>query len=222
MAMKIALSWSGGRDSMMMLHTLKDKCEPVVLITTFDEVTKKVMMHHIPFELMEAQAKRLRLELFPIWLRPPYDNDTYERTMKDALEQLKERGITHVAFGDLFLEDIRSYREQQMARMGLTPIFPLWGKETKSLAAEFIGLGYQAKVICVDSDQLSPEFLGREYDTSFIHELPDEVDPCGENGEFHSFVFDGPLFQEAVPFSTRGSYVTYDRFYYCELKMRKK
>ncbi|WP_064091970.1 Dph6-related ATP pyrophosphatase [Rossellomorea aquimaris] len=216
--MKICLSWSGGRDSMMMLHELKRMNENVQgLLTTFQEESKKIMMHEVPFSLVEKQASSLGLPLYPVWFDDSgVDNQEYEKRMMRAVTQLEEEQISHMAFGDLFLKDIREYREKQMDKTNLGSLFPLWGKNTRQLSKEFIEEGYKGVIVCVDEDQLDVSFLGREYNEEFLRDLPDTVDPCGENGEFHSFVFDGPLFDKPVSFKLKGTYQKWNRFSYVE------
>lgn len=212
---KICLSWSGGRDSMMMLHELSKNKENVQgLLTTFLKESEKMMMHEVPATLVKKQAEALGLPLYPVWFEDTVDNEKYESVMMNALRELREKQFTHMGFGDLFLEDIRKYREEQMKKTELELLFPLWGKDTRTLSKEFIKEGYKAVIVCVDEEQLDPRFLGRVYDEEFLRDLPDSVDPCGENGEFHSFVFDGPLFQEPVAFQTDGRYRKWDRFSY--------
>ncbi len=214
---KICLSWSGGRDSMMMLHELwKDKEHVEGLLTTFLGDSEKMMMHEVPYTLVKKQAEALGFPLYPVWFSQPVGNQEYESKMIQALSKLEEERFSHMGFGDLYLEDIRAYREKQMKKSTLEPLFPLWGKDTKTLSKAFIDEGYKAIVVCVDEEQLGTDFLGREYNDQFIRDLPDSVDPCGENGEFHSFVFDGPLFDHAVSFELNGTYRKWDRFSYVQ------
>jgi uncharacterized protein (TIGR00290 family) len=218
MEKKICLSWSGGRDSMMMLNELKQLKEPVEgLLTTFQEGPGKMMMHEVPVSLVEQQAKSLGLPLFPVWFGDQVDNTEYEKRMAGAVRRLEEEDFTHMGFGDLYLEDIRAYREKQMKKSALDPLFPLWGKKTAELSKQFLSQGNRAIIVCVDEEQLDPGFAGREYNEEFLRDLPDSVDPCGENGEFHSFVFDGPLFQHPVAFKVGTTYRKWDRFTYVEL-----
>ncbi len=216
--MKTCLSWSGGRDSMMMLHTLRDGPQEVEgLLTTFSLADRRMMMHGVPIDLVEKQVQSLGISFYPVFFEEPVSNENYEETMSVAIRQLERDGFTAMGFGDLFLEDIRKYREKQMAQTKLSPIFPLWGRSTSEFAMEFIHKGYKAKIVCVDGDQLDSSFLGRDYDKQFLEDLPDLVDPCGENGEFHSFVYDGPLFKNAVSFDAKGHYIKYNRFHYLDL-----
>ncbi|TMU83997.1 diphthine--ammonia ligase [Bacillus sp. BHET2] len=211
---KICLSWSGGRDSMMMLHELKKKENVQGLLTTFLKESEKMMMHEVPVSLVSKQAQALGLPLYPVWFEDTLNNKDYENVMMNALGKLRKEQFTHIGFGDLYLEDIRKYREEQMKKTELELLFPLWGKDTRVLSNEFINEGYRAVIVCVDEEQLDPRFLGRVYNEEFLRDLPDSVDPCGENGEFHSFVFDGPLFREPVPYTIDGSYRKWDRFSY--------
>lgn len=188
------------------------------LLTTFAHSSKKMLMHGVQLLLVEKQASSLGLPLYPVWFYENVSNDVYEKEMEVRLNELSSKGYTKLAFGDLFLEDIRSYREDQMRPTKLDPIFPLWGKSTRELSREFIDKGYKAKLVCVDGSQLSSEFLGREYDEKLLQDLPDSVDPCGENGEFHTFVYDGPLFQHAISFEEKGQYIQFDHFHYLQLE----
>ncbi|BCB05969.1 diphthine--ammonia ligase [Bacillus sp. KH172YL63] len=214
---KLCLSWSGGRDSMMMLHEVMKNERVHGLFTTFLKETERMMMHEVPFSLVQKQAHELGLPLYPVWFEDTLDNKQYEQVMKGALEKLQGDGFTHMGFGDLFLEDIRAYREEQMKESGLDLVFPLWGRDTQSLSQTFLKEGYRAVIVCVDEEQLDPRFLGRVYDEDFLRDLPDSVDPCGENGEFHSFVFDGPAFREPVAYTIDGTYRKWDRFSYVRI-----
>ena len=203
MKTRIAVSWSSGKDSAWMLHRLRcqDDVEVVGLITTFQEQTDRVAMHSVRSELVDAQARATRLPLWRVPLPWPCNNADYERRMGTAWKECRRHGVTHVAFGDLFLEEIRDYRIQQLAGTGLTPLFPIWcGPEgTPALARAMIAAGLQAVVTCVDSGQISPAFLGREFDEELLRDLPPSADPCGENGEFHTFCYAGPAFECPVP-----------------------
>ena len=194
------LSWSSGKDSAWTLHVLRQKAdvEVVGLVTTINEIHQRVAMHAVRMELLEAQARSVGLPLWKIPIPSPCTNEEYEAAMQEVLGKAKSQGITVMAFGDLFLEDIRSYRESRLASSGVTPIFPLWKVNTASLAREMLGSGLRARITCVDPKQLSPNFAGREFDQQFLEELPAEVDPCGERGEFHTFVYDGPMFHDPV------------------------
>ncbi len=212
---KICLSWSGGRDSMMMLDKIGTAHG---LLTTFQKASSTIMMHEVPLELVKIQAESLGIPLYPVSFENTPTNKQYEETMGTAVHGLLHEGFTEMAFGDLFLAEIRNYREKQLESSGLQPVFPLWGEDTKSLSKRFIQRGYRAIIVCVDEEQLDSSFLGREYDESFLQDLPEHVDPCGENGEFHSFVFDGPRFAFPVRFSVAGTFRKWDRFEYVQLK----
>ncbi|MGM0843478.1 MAG: hypothetical protein ACQEUT_00775 [Bacillota bacterium] len=220
MKKKICLSWSGGRDSMVMLDRLHSspEWEPARLLTTLAEEEQRVMMHDIPLSLLKKQAESLSLPLLPILMKQNASNKEYEAGMSSALGALSEQNIHAVAFGDIFLKDIRSYREKQMKKTSLEPVFPLWGESTVHLSREFIEKGYKAVIICVDDSQLPPSFLGREYDENLLHDLPKGVDPCGENGEFHTFVYDGPLFKEPVTFTKKETVQKLERFRYLHVE----
>ena len=189
------LSWSSGKDSAWSLHVLQqDELVRVVgLLTTVYEESERVSVHSVRRELLEAQAAATGLELWVVSLPRRPSNLQYEEAMKKALTDAKGTGIEAIAFGDLFLEDIRRYREEKMASTGLDLLFPLWGHPTNELAEEMISGGLRARTTCIDSRRLDASFSGREWDRSFLSDLPDGIDPCGENGEFHTFAYDGPI-----------------------------
>jgi uncharacterized protein (TIGR00290 family) len=197
---KAVLSWSSGKDSAWSLHLLRQNPDVAVvgLLTTINELHKRVAMHAVRTTLLEEQAKSVGLPLRMINIPSPCSNEQYESAMKRAIVEIKQQGVEQIAYGDLFLEDVRAYREVQLAGTGLAPIFPLWRIPTAELAREMIGSGVRAVVTCVDPGQLSGGFAGREYDESFLADLPDGVDACGERGEFHTFTYAGPMFQEAI------------------------
>jgi uncharacterized protein (TIGR00290 family) len=213
----VILSWSGGKDSALALHRLKaePEIEVVGLLTTITRDDDRISMHGVRRALLEAQAESLGLPLLVNHFEAGADNAAYEASMGQAFSECRARGVTHVAFGDLFLADIRAYRDRLMAAHGMTPLYPTWRADTDVLVREFIAQGFRAVLCCVDPKQLEPRFVGREIDLDFLAELPPGVDPCGENGEFHSFVFDGPDFAAPVPF-TRGEVVERD-FSFAEL-----
>ena len=196
--MKTLLSWSSGKDSAWTLWTLqKDpEIELCGLFTTLNEEYNRVAMHGVRREVLEAQAKAARLPLNIIPLPNLCSNEIYEERMGTFIEKSKAYGIEAMAFGDLFLEDIRAYREKQLEGTGIKPIFPIWGapEDTETLSRKMIASGLRAKLSCVDSKQLAPEFSGRDYELELMNDLPGSVDPCGENGEFHTVVYDGPMF----------------------------
>lgn len=187
------------------------------LLTTVSSLHGRISMHGVRESLLEAQADRLGIPLARVRLPDQPDNEVYEDLMGTALVKLNARGFRHIAFGDIFLEDIRRYREKQVRELDMEAVFPLWGRETRSLARRFIDAGYRAVLTCVDSEHLDGDFAGREFDDELLRDLPEECDPCGENGEFHTFVYAGPLLGGSIPFC-RGERVLRDgRFYFCDL-----
>ncbi|MGD6966528.1 adenine nucleotide alpha hydrolase [Rossellomorea vietnamensis] len=220
MKKNICLSWSGGRDSMVMLDRLHYSPEwnPARLLTTLAEEEQRVMMHDIPLPLLKKQSEALNLPLLPVLMKQGAGNEEYEAGMSSALGSLSAQVIQAVAFGDIYLKDIRAYRESQMSQTQLEPVFPLWGDTTSNLSREFIEKGYKAILICVDESQLDPSFLGREYDEDLLRDLPSSVDPCGENGEFHTFVYDGPLFKKPVEFNKLETIKKFERFHYLHVE----
>jgi len=215
---KAIVSWSSGKDSAMALQkTLEaDQFEVSTLLTTVSEPFHRVSMHGVREELLERQADSLGLELVKVMIPYPCPNAVYEEKMRNTLQFWKRKGVTHVIFGDLFLEDIRRYREEKLALLHLTPIFPIWGKDTPRLAREMIAAGFRAILTCVDPRKLSPSLAGREFDSSLLSDLPDEVDPCGENGEFHTFVYDGPPFKKPIRVEV-GERVARDGFQFADI-----
>jgi uncharacterized protein (TIGR00290 family) len=216
---KLLLAWSGGKDSALALYELKrgENVEIASLLTTVTEGYDRISMHGVRRNLLLEQADAAGYPLEEVSIPQKCPNDIYEMRMREALEKHHNRGVRSVAFGDLFLQDVRAYREERMSRIEMTCIFPLWGRPTAELAGQFVDLGFRAIVVCVDTQALSPEFSGREYDKDFLKDLPAGVDPCAENGEFHTFVYDGPIFKRPV-LVQRGKKVLRDgRFYYCDL-----
>jgi len=216
---KVLFSWSSGKDSGFALHELKKdgSYEVVGLLTTVTEEYDRISMHGVRSELLAQQAEYLDIPLEKVYIPPDTANEKYETAMKEALLRDKDKGVTSVVFGDLFLEDLKVYREKRLAEVGLNAVFPLWKRDTKVLSQEFIRLGFKAVVTCVDSQVLDGRFSGRDYDEQFLSELPAQIDPCGENGEFHSFVYDGPIFKEPVRFNKGGVVIRDKRFHFCEL-----
>jgi uncharacterized protein (TIGR00290 family) len=217
--MKILVSWSTGKDSAWALHTLQTQYPHAIggLLTTLNQAFDRVAMHAVRRRLLEAQADAAGLALHIVHLPWPCSNAEYEQRMGGAVKTLVADGFTHVAFGDLFLEDVRRYREERLAGTGLTPLFPLWKtKTTSALAAEMIEGGLRGYLSCVDPRKLDPSFAGRAFDQSLLQDLPPAVDPCGENGEFHSFVWDGPMFQRPVAVKV-GDIVDRDGFVFADL-----
>jgi uncharacterized protein (TIGR00290 family) len=200
---KALLSWSSGKDSAWALHVLRqqNEVEVVGLVTTFNQTANRVAMHAVRRELVEAQARLLGLPLWPVELPWPCSNGEYETRMQALIQEAVRQGITHLAFGDLYLEDIRAYREKQLAGTGLTPLFPLWctDQDTGPLASAMVAAGLRAVITCVDPRQLDGRFVGRFFDSELLAELPATADACGERGEFHTFCHDGPMFPEAIP-----------------------
>lgn len=198
----VVLMWSGGKDAALALHALNasEGHHVVALLTTVHVPDEIVTMHHVPLTLIEAQATSIGLPLHVMRLEEGAPNTAYEAALERTLAPLREKGIQTVASGDLFLEDLRAYREGVLDRLGLRALFPLWRQETRALARRFIAEGFRALVVSVDAQQLDPSFAGRPFDEAFLRDLPVGVDPCGENGEFHTFVFEGPSFQRAIPF----------------------
>jgi len=217
----VLVAWSGGKDSALALREIVGdaRYRVAALLTTVTAEYDRISMHGVRRSLLHRQAESLGLPLEEVVISPGATNDDYETNMGGALATLRTRisGLDTVVFGDLFLADIRAYRERMLARLGLRGLFPLWLRDTRSLAHEFVRLGYRAVLVCVDAAQLAGEFAGREFDADLLRDLPSDVDPCGENGEFHTFVYAGPGLREPVPHE-RGPLVVRDgRFVYCDL-----
>jgi uncharacterized protein (TIGR00290 family) len=214
----VLFCWSGGKDSAMALHALLSAhdCRVTALLTTVTEEYDRISMHGVRRALLERQAASLGLPLHAVLIPPQCINATYEARMKDALAQYFALGVRRVAFGDIFLEDLRVYREKNLAQVGMQALFPIWKRDTSELAREFVRLGFRAITVCVDPRVLDASFAGRELDASFFADLPPGVDPCGENGEFHTFVFDGPIFRTPIAFRV-GEKVLRDGFCFCDL-----
>lgn len=198
---KIIVSWSGGKDSMLALHRLLTQKEYEVegLFTAFAGDEPVVNLHFVPKTLIEAQARALQQPLYPVLLPQKAPNEEYERQHLELFQRMKEQGVTHVAFGDLFLEPIREYRLQLMEKAGLEAVFPLWGEQTDALVQKFLRLGYQTMLTAVQTDVLPEELAGQVLTKEMLRSFPEGADPAGEHGEYHSFVFDGPLFGQPVP-----------------------
>ena len=214
----VLFCWSGGKDSAMALAALRaeQECGAVTLLTTITDEYDRISMHGVRRELLERQADSLGLPLDPVLIPPNCVNRVYEERMAQTLKRYFALGIRQVAFGDIFLEDLRAYREQSLAQLGMRGIFPIWKRNTRELARGFLQCGFRAITVCVDPRSLDASFAGRELDASFFNELPADVDPCGENGEFHTFVFDGPIFRIPVRFRV-GEKVMRDGFCFCDL-----
>jgi len=215
---KVLLSWSSGKDSAWALHLLRRDpgVELVALVTTFNAEADRVAMHAVRRSLVEAQAERVGLPLWPVELPHPCSNAEYEARMSAVCRRAVQEGIDAVAFGDLFLEDIRAYRVRQLQGTGLEPLFPLWRIPTRDLANQMIAAGLKAKITCVDPSKLAQSFAGRDFDRGFLADLPASADPCGENGEFHSFVYAAPPF--ARPIDVRsGEVLVRDGFVFADV-----
>jgi uncharacterized protein (TIGR00290 family) len=215
---KIILSWSGGKDSAIALYEIQQRREYGVttLLTTLTEDYDRVSMHGVRRLLLERQAESLCLPLEQVFIPKEASNEEYESRMQATLVKFQKAGVSSVAFGDIFLEDIRKYREDNLSKIGMKAIFPMWGRDTAEIARTFVDLRFKSIVTCVDSKILSKTFAGRIIDNTFLDGLPSNVDPCGENGEFHSFVFDGPIFKRRM-LITVGQIVSRDSFYFCDL-----
>jgi uncharacterized protein (TIGR00290 family) len=214
----ILFCWSGGKDSAMALHTLLQRNDVRVtsLLTTVTDEYDRISMHGVRRELLVRQANSIGLPLHEVRIPPQCVNSIYEARMEEALRVHYENGIRAVAFGDIFLEDLRAWREKNLARIGMTALFPIWKRDTRELIRHFHASRFRSIAVCVDSKVLDPSFAGRELDETFFRDLPPQVDPCGENGEFHTFVFDGPIFHRPIPVRT-GEVIQRDSFVFCDL-----
>jgi uncharacterized protein (TIGR00290 family) len=212
------MAWSSGKDSAWALHLARQRkeVEVVGMLTTMTDSYGRVTMHGVRDELLQAQSDALGLPLHRVRIPTPCSNEDYEAAMRSALEIAGAEGVTHVVFGDLFLEDVRSYRETQLARVGMFGHFPLWGRETGALAREMIADGLRAYLTCVDPRRVSRELAGRAFDEALLSALPEGADPCGENGEFHTFAWDGPMFTAPIPVQA-GDAVERDGFVFTDL-----
>ncbi len=219
--MKTLVSWSSGKDSAWMVHQLRERgdVELGALLTTINADANRVAMHAVRVDLLLAQANALGLPLWQLPIPSPCPNEIYEQTMASAVERAVGEGYTQIAFGDLFLEDIRRYREERLLGTGLTPIFPLFGSDTSALAREMIHAGLRARLTCVNPRSLDKRFVGREFDESLLADLPPEVDPCGERGEFHTFAYAGPMFRSPIAIDC-GIVVERDGFVFGDLVSR--
>ena len=215
---KTMVSWSSGKDSAWMVHVLRQQPDIQLagMLTTVNEKYQRVAMHAVRVELLQAQADALGLPLWQIPIPSPCPNEVYERAMAAAVKRAVDEGFTHMAFGDLFLEDIRRYREERLAGTGLTPIFPLFGADTTTLAREMVAGGLRARLTCVNPKVIDAKFAGRDFDASLLDELPSSVDPCGERGEFHSFAYAGPMFSAPIAI-TSGEVVERDGFVFADV-----
>jgi uncharacterized protein (TIGR00290 family) len=218
----VVLSWSGGKDSSLALAALRkdERIEVVGLLTSVTRGYDRISIHGVRRALLDAQAEALGLPLFEVSLEPDCTNESYEAAFHAAVERIRAAhpALRRIAFGDLFLEDVRAYRERLLATAGLSGLYPLWGRDTAALAEEFVAAGYRAHLVCVDTSQLSSDFAGASFDAALLATLPPDVDRCGERGEFHTFVSDGPIFARPVPVYV-GEVVVREagRFAYCDL-----
>jgi uncharacterized protein (TIGR00290 family) len=219
LAERVVFCWSGGKDSALALHRMRqdDRCEIVALLTTCSQAYRRVSMHGVRIELAQRQADAVGLPLDVIYLSEKAANDEYEAKMADYLTARRREGVAAVAFGDIFLEDLKLWREANLAKIGMRGIFPLWKEETRALVDEFLAAGFRSIVCCADGAHFGEEAVGRVIDRAFVDALPLNVDPCGENGEFHSFAFDGPIFNAPIPF-TIGEKVKRENFWFCDLQ----
>jgi len=215
---RILLSWSSGKDSAWTLHVLRQRgeVEVVGLLTTINAHFQRVAMHGTRHALLKAQADAAHLPLWEVPLPWPCSNEVYEQAMSAACASAVQQGISAIAFGDLFLEDVRRYREDRLRGTGLEPMFPLWGRNTRELVSEMLAGGLRARIVCVDPTKLPSEFAGRDLDESLVNRLPAGVDPCAENGEFHTFAYAGPMFHQPIPIKD-GEVVSREGFLYADL-----
>ena len=220
MSSRLLVSWSSGKDSAWALHRLRQSGSYAIggLLTTLNAAFDRVAMHSTRRALLEAQARAAGLPLVTVPLPWPCSNADYEALMREACAAAVASGVECVAFGDLFLEDVRRYREEHLSGTGLQPVFPLWGEDTRRLAEEMIDNGLRARLVCVDPRKLPAEFAGREFDTALLSDLPAGVDPCGENGEFHTAVYAGPMFREPIPIEA-GEVVERDGFVFADVRL---
>jgi uncharacterized protein (TIGR00290 family) len=216
---RVLVAWSGGKDSALALYEIlrSGGCEVAALLTTVTEAYNRISMHGVRRVLLERQAASLALPLEIVLISAHASNEEYESQMARVLSDYKKKGVNRVVFGDIFLEDLRKYREDNLARLEMQPIFPIWKRDTKELSGSLSKLGFKAITTCVDTHALGQEFVGRMIDADFLDDLPKTVDSCGENGEFHSFVFDGPIFKKPIAFTIGEKVLRDDRFYFCDL-----
>ncbi len=220
---RVIVSWSGGKDSAWGLHVVRQRgdCEVVALLTTMNEAFDRVAMHAIRREIVEAQARAAGLPLWTVPLPWPCSNQQYEAAMSRVCKRAVNEGVEVVVFGDLYLADIRAYREKQLAGTGLAPLFPLWMMPTPELAREMIGAGLRARLTCVDPKQIAGSFAGRDFDAALLADLPASCDPCGERGEFHTCVYAGPMFGESLSL-VNGEVVERDGFVFADMALYAK
>ncbi len=216
---KIIFSWSSGKDSAMALYEAKQSGKYAIdcLLTTVTEGYDRISMHGVRRELLEAQVESIGLPLEKIFISKKSSSDEYESKMREFLERKISEGVKAVAFGDIFLEDLKKYREDKLAQVNMKALFPIWKRDTTELAGKFIELGFKTIITCVDTKVLDKSFAGRLYDESFLKDLPKNIDPCGENGEFHSFCFNGQIFGTPIKFTIGDSVLRDNRFQYQDL-----
>jgi uncharacterized protein (TIGR00290 family) len=216
---KVVVAWSGGKDSALALYEILKTggFDVVKLLTTVTQDYDRISIHGVRSVLLEQQAKALGFPLEKMFISKGASDAEYESVLLKVLERQRDNGVSSVVFGDIFLEDVRKYREKLLMKVGMNGLFSLWKRDTKKLARTFIDLGFKAVITSIDSNILGKDFAGREYDKKFLSDLPGSVDPCGENGEFHSFVYDGPLFHERVLFKKGEIVLRKNRFFYCDL-----
>ena len=221
---KVLMSWSGGKDSAMALREIMAGGEYQIagLLTTITGEYDRISMHGVRRSLLEQQASSLGLHPEEVILPKGSSNADYESRIAETLNRYKEAGVTSVVFGDIFLEDVRQYREENLSRLGMKGVFPLWKRDTAALMKDFIASGFKAVTVCVDNHFLGRDFVGRTIDAGFLSDLPPSVDVCGENGEYHSFVYGGPIFGRAIAHEVGEVVLREDRFYYCDLIPARK
>jgi len=219
MAEGVLFTWSGGKDSAMALYELQKAgdYEILALLTTVTKDYDRISMHGVRRILLEQQADSLGYRLEQVFISRSASNEEYEAKMREILEKFLKASVCVTAFGDIFLEDVRKYREENLSKIGMKAVFPIWKRNTTELAHTFVDLGFKAVITCIDSKVLDKRFVGRHFDEQFLSELPSNVDPCGENGEFHSFVYDGPIFRESLLFEPGEVVFRDNRFYFCDL-----
>ena len=217
---KVVVAWSGGKDSALALYEILEShsYDVLKLLTTVTKDNDRISIHSVRRALLEQQANALDIPLEITFIPKGASDEEYENAMLKTLKTARSSGVSSVVFGDIFLEDVRKYREQTLlSKAGMNGVFPLWKKDTSTLARRFITLGFKAVITSIDSNVLTEDFVGREYNEQFLLDLPENVDPCGENGEFHSFVYGGPIFHEKVAFKKGERGLLEGRFYYCDL-----
>jgi uncharacterized protein (TIGR00290 family) len=215
----VLLSWSGGKDSAMAAYQLlaSQKYEIAALVTTVTEEFDRISMHGVRRELLERQAESLGIPLQTMLIPKDCSNEIYEARLRATLTQFQTQGVTKIAFGDLFLQDVKKYRDDRLAQMGMTGLYPIWMRDTDELVRTFIGLGFKALLACVDTEALDAAFAGREINHALLHDLPAAADPCGEHGEYHSFVYDGPIFRKPIACKAGETVMRTARFNYCDI-----